>query len=238
MNVKKNITVIIVIISTLAFYLHYSRKDFDNNTLQASEDIKTISASASEKTKFTTNAETKSKYNSIADLSASKNEFPKESNIAIAEQSENTSVSHEIPTPEFIESYANFKTLVKDFNISGNHLNSFNNDEVDVEWTLQMEEIIYNQMQYISETGEQRFTNIQFNEVDCRISMCKFNVERLDPSSNGEQVAYLTSYLLGSESKRNADDYRSVITDNHKDGTTSFYFSRSVNDNLNSGSRK
>ncbi|NQZ22991.1 MAG: hypothetical protein HRT53_13160 [Colwellia sp.] len=233
---KKNITVIIVIIATFAFYLHHSRNDFVDNIDQANEDNKPIFSS--EKTNFVISADNKSTYDSISELSASNEETAKTSNTAITKQSENTHVSQYIPTAEFIESYAKFKTLVKGFNRLGNHIDSFANSEVDVEWTLKMENMIYNQMQYIAETGEQRFTNIQFNEIDCRSSMCKLNVGRMDLSGNGEQISDITSYLLGTESRRNADDYRKVITDNHDDGTTSFYFSRSVNDNLTGGGRE
>jgi len=244
MNMNKiYIAVVIVIISTLAVYLCQSGNDFVNNIEQADENNKLISSStktknSSVKTGFIISDDNKSKYASNSELSASKVEIAKVNNTAIKKRLENFNVSQVIPTPEFIESYTKFETLVKEFNSSGNHQNNFDNSEIDLEWTLRMEDIIYNQMKYIPETGEERFTNIELNEVDCRSSMCKLNVRRLDLSIDEEQIAQLSSYLLGSESKLNANDYRTVITDNHKDGSTSFYFSRSVNDSLKGNDRE
>jgi hypothetical protein len=165
-------------------------------------------------------------------LSASNEEAPRASNATMMQL-----LGIYIPTAEYMESYAKFKEVSKDF--SGYAVNnSFDNSEVDVEWTLRMEDIIYNQIQYNSETGEQRFSNIQFNEVDCRRSMCKLNVARLDLSFKGKQIGDLSQILMGPASKKNANDNRSIATVNHKDGTTSFYFSRSVNDNLRGDDRK
>jgi len=132
---------------------------------------------------------------------------------------------------EYIESYKHFDKLVKQFQSNGNGSikTRFNNSDVDLKWTDRMRDITYNEIEYHPETGEQRFPNLQFNNIDCRTSICRLEIKALDSNQAGS-IATLGSFLLGSRNKENANDNRSIMTKHTKEGVTFVYFSRSVND--------